>query len=190
MGNRAERDRAALILSETSLEEVQASMTDSAVKNEVRDQLQSPNRPEILELKRQGKIKPDLIVDEPAVSGVFHRLSMKKSRVEAQKKIAAEKEKDPVRKAEILRAKQNPPPALVSESDKKTFNTYKKWHNKLFNQWLLNVGFGGIDTLLGWLGMYYCARGFFCVNAQSEYAKAQHIVDILEKVPELEERLS
>ncbi len=48
---------------------------------------------------------------------------------------------------------------------------------------------GYIDThLLGPIGFYLFLRGYFCVTAHQSFAKAQRIVDMLERVPVIEDR--
>lgn len=199
LGNTAECNSAALILSETSLDEVQASLTDPEVRAEVKDAMTEPNRLEILQLRQQGKIKPNVVIEDPSVSGMFHRVSMRKSLQEAAQKKAAEKAKEVAEKAKaagktpapVVQPVKKPVPPLVPGSDEeKQFKKYKKWHDKLFGNYIGLMTLGAADTILGWAGIYCFARGWFCMNARSEYTSAQHIVDILEKVPELEERLS
>lgn len=184
LGNRAECASASLILAETSLDEVRASLTDPEVKAEVRGALAEPNRLGISNQRQQGIIKQGVVIEDPSVSGPFHRVSMKKSLQEAAKKKMAEEAKKAAEKAKA--AGKSPAPVAQPVQ----FKSYKKWHDKLFGNYLGLMALGAADTLLGWAGIYCFARGYFCMNAQSEYTKAQHIVDILEKVPELEERLS
>lgn len=73
--------------------------------------------------------------------------------------------------------------------DVKSYKEYASKYNDLEAEDTILSARNFLDkSVFGFLGIYWMIRGFFCVTATKSFMKAQRIVEILERVPVVEDR--
>ncbi len=72
------------------------------------------------------------------------------------------------------------PGEAAPEAEKETYEAARKKKMILNSRALID---GTLSGSMRWLGYYLMARGWFCMSAHQQYVRAQHIVDIIERMP-------